>query len=301
MKFGGHETFTIREGWLSKAMQLLSSDPDVFVSEYPEDALGVGRNMAKSIRHWMVAAGIANRIGTGRSISGYELAPFGSLVFEHDPHLLFSSSWWMIHINLVNNPDFAASWSWFFNRWNPPRFERAVVVEGLRRSIASQQKRAPSERTLSRDIACLLATYAVDIPAAKADPEDASDCPLRQLGLMRYYRSSGAYIVSSEPKSVTGELLAYAVAKSCQSRLGFETNSTEFSLRQLEQMEGGPGRSFRINAEQIFDLLLEQGDKAGASIVNQAGERIVSLPAATSIQCAESVIATMKDGVYAAA
>ena len=60
MGFGGHETFSIREGWLHRGLQLLKEDPERLLDEYAADWLGVGRNMAKSIRYWLAATGIAD-------------------------------------------------------------------------------------------------------------------------------------------------------------------------------------------------------------------------------------------------
>ena len=59
MRFGGHETFAIREGWLHKGLRLLRDHPERLVAEEAADWLGVGRNMAKAIRHWLVATGLA--------------------------------------------------------------------------------------------------------------------------------------------------------------------------------------------------------------------------------------------------
>ena len=55
MQFGGHETFPLREGWLHKGLELVHADGRAFEDEHVSDRLGVGRNMAKSIRHWLLA------------------------------------------------------------------------------------------------------------------------------------------------------------------------------------------------------------------------------------------------------
>ena len=60
MRFGGHESFAVREGWLSRGLELLANQPELLVDQHAEDHLGVGRNMAKAIRHWLVAAGLAS-------------------------------------------------------------------------------------------------------------------------------------------------------------------------------------------------------------------------------------------------
>ena len=54
MKFSGHETFAIREGWLHKGLKLLIEEPELLYDEYVADWLGVGKNMSRSIRHWLV-------------------------------------------------------------------------------------------------------------------------------------------------------------------------------------------------------------------------------------------------------
>lgn len=61
MRFGGHETFAVREGWLYKGLSLLHERPDAFSDPFVADLLGVGRNMAKSIRHWLSVTGQIGR------------------------------------------------------------------------------------------------------------------------------------------------------------------------------------------------------------------------------------------------
>lgn len=64
MKFRAHDTFFIRKGWLSKGMKAVHSKPDVFVSkdENPMDVLGIGSNMVKSLRYWLVATILQKRL-----------------------------------------------------------------------------------------------------------------------------------------------------------------------------------------------------------------------------------------------
>ena len=44
----GHESFTLREGWLTKGLNAVHENPRVFSESSGADALGVGTNMAKS-------------------------------------------------------------------------------------------------------------------------------------------------------------------------------------------------------------------------------------------------------------
>ena len=120
MRFGGHETFPIREGWMHKGLKLLVEDPELLVDDNAPDHLGVGQNMAKSIRHWLVATCLAQATEKARGAKKSDLEPtaLGRLVWRRDRYFVDHATWWAIHINLVNNPDHAASWTWFFNSFS---------------------------------------------------------------------------------------------------------------------------------------------------------------------------------------
>lgn len=61
MRFGGHQTFAIRGGWLYKGLRMVMEDPKRMDDPDVADWLGVGRNMVKSIYHWLQATGLAER------------------------------------------------------------------------------------------------------------------------------------------------------------------------------------------------------------------------------------------------
>jgi len=268
----------VREGWLSRGMKLLSENPEHLVAEFAEDHLGVGRNMAKSIRHWLVATGLAEKAGSDRGqATTYDLTWFGEMVLANDPHLLDKATWWMLHINLVNSKQHAMSWFWFFNHWNHRRFEKAVCVENLRRHLQLTSKRQPSMRTLERDLGCLLASYSRKVPQERADPEDAAECPFQELGLMHHYRGSGYYSVVGAHEGVPPAILGYSVARAL---MGKECESPDFSLTDLERMVGGPGRCFGVDAESLHTSInrsINAGFGELFKIKGLAGQRIVQL------------------------
>jgi hypothetical protein len=277
MRFGGHETFAIREGWLARGLNLLESNPQALSDDFAEDQLGVGKNMAKSIRHWVVATGLAERQGSSRGKTGtFAITDFGQLLWERDRHFLDPATWWMIHINLVNTPEHAESWDWFFNNWNHRRFDKAVCVENLRRFIIVNNRRCPNIRTLDRDIGCLLASYSRSMPAARIDPEDASESPLQELGLLNHFRGSGYYKLVEGHKDIPASVFGYCVSRALQG----EDGPDEFSLTELERMRGGPGRAFGINAEAIYDLVnkyVANGYGSMFRVSGLAGQRVIRI------------------------
>ena len=48
-KFAGHETFTLRYGWLKKAVDATRQRQDIFLQDDALVTLGVGKNMVRSI------------------------------------------------------------------------------------------------------------------------------------------------------------------------------------------------------------------------------------------------------------
>ncbi len=59
--FTGHETFPFRYTWLAKGVRGVAGTPGLFSREDALVALGVGKNMVKSIRHWCEALGLIER------------------------------------------------------------------------------------------------------------------------------------------------------------------------------------------------------------------------------------------------
>ena len=110
-KLKGHESFIIRDGWLTKGITAVDKDRRLFSVNSGADALGVGTNMAKSIRYWMRAAGLTIDI----SNKGVTLSDFGRIIYEKDPYFEDPFRLWIIHANIACNFELATSWNLFFN------------------------------------------------------------------------------------------------------------------------------------------------------------------------------------------
>ena len=284
MRFGGHETFAVREGWIHKGMKLLLDDPSQLDHEYASDSLGVGRNMAKSIRHWLLATQLAERPIDRQTRKRGALRPTRLIrtISQRDPYFLELGTWWALHINLANNFQHALTWWWFFNHFLRTRFERATCVEGLRRYLTRHDRRVPRLKTLQRDVACLLTSYARDIPPSPSDPEDATDSPFTELGLLAHFRESGAYGREPIPISrIPVELIPYSVL-TADERLAQEERDVDVPVREACIMVGGPGRCFGLDLEAFCELSVEAEARLGRErirIVTLAGERVLRFEA----------------------
>jgi len=301
MKFSGHETFQVREGWLHKGMQLISEEPEKMGNELVADYLGVGRNMARSIKHWLVATELAKPIqdASGRKLSSMQFTDFGKQVWAYDPYFLELGTWWMLHINLVNNSKVSTSWSWFFNNFRRPRFDRAVCLEGLRRYISTARRKVPSSSTLDRDLGCLLASYARTIPASPVDPEDGADSPFRELGLLTFYKSSGYYQVNQVAKFIAPSIFGYSLSKAF-SEFTLKRKSIDILIGEAARKRGGPGSVFCLSAESLFEVVsqIESGKQKDITISGMAGERVIRARCYSTIEWTELFYQAVSKDLY---
>lgn len=283
MKFGGHQTFAIRDGWLYKGLELLMDETQSWklTDEYALDYLGVGRNMAKAINHWLVATGLAkkktvknDKTGKTKEIKDLEPTKLADIIWANDPYFLDTNTWWFIHINLVHNKEFAATWNWFFNYFSFDRFQKEKAVHNLERHLRINAPKTPSNNTLDRDVSCFLSTYSIDVPSRKRDPEDDIDCPLSELGLMKSYRNSGYFEVNRGRKKINAEVFLYALSKSIE--LDDSTSLNDIPFFDLINLESGPSKVFLLNNEEIFELIMElEAESNELKIHGMAGERLI--------------------------
>ncbi len=283
MRFSGHETFSVREGWLHKGLRMLIETPDKLHHPLSADYLGVGSNMAKSIRHWIQATGLAQPDADRRG--RLEPTDIALAIAEHDPYFIETATWWLLHVNLVSTPAYASTWHWFFNSFNLERFDRSIVVENLRQYIQLKNARMPSIKTLERDVSCLLSSYSRNIPVDSGDPEEARDCPFRDLGLLSHYRSSGYYQMHHRPKRIPPCVFGYCLSKAYE-----DAGKGDIAVQRLIRDPGGPGRAFVLTSESLYETLVHLTNSYDdIRIHGHAGQRAVSVPDRTTVEWAKEM------------
>lgn len=226
IRLKGHETFCIREGWLEKGMEAVAADSKVFSKMYGADALGVGANMAKSIRYWLKAC----KLTIDKPVKAPCLSNFGQKVFKYDPYLEQDFTLWCIHINLAGNLELATTWYLFFSLYEElEEFSKeelfGILKERLKRLLDGEDF---SERSLEEDIRVLLQMYSRE-RMEKEDPEDKKICPLEKLGIIR---KTGNTYKKTEPNlnRISPEVLWYYL----------QSHFQEGEAIQMEELYGGP-------------------------------------------------------------
>lgn len=281
MRFGGHETFAIREGWLHKGLRLLLEEPRLLDDEFVADHLGVGRNMAKSILYWLHATRLAEfNTGTHAHLWTHSPSELGRLVWSHDPYFNHIGTWWALHIELVRNKPHAYAWDWFFNSFASQRFDRTLCIDRLSRTLRLSQARIPTQKTLQREIAVLLHTYARVVPPPTGDPEDAQECPFADLRLLTLFADTGSYRLNDQPRrDIPFEVIAYSFSAAFPQFAGPETSAEGVTIREAITEPSGPGRVLGLSEASLFELLVEHEARRPGDLGLSAlgGERLVRL------------------------
>ena len=249
-RFKGHESFVIREGWLNKGLHEVKRNPRVFFEYYGADALGVGPNMAKSIRYWLKCSGLTDE--SVRTV--VHLTDLGEIILQEDPYFENLFSLWIIHCNIACNQSQATAWQFFFNIFDYEEFTKEELeremLELVNKTIGEQKI---SIRSITDDCDAILHMYAKK-RKNYSHPEEKNRSPFGILGLLK--ATEGGYAkMQPELNKLPAEIVLY-----------------------LLTIENGPGRILNLKRIGLVELL-EQLERAGKIILNQtAGLDMVYLP-----------------------
>ena len=255
--FSGHETFTLRYGWLKKAYDAVKDsnygEGSVFRADHATARFGVGKNMVSSIRHWATASGVIELKPHDKKES---VTDFGKFLFDDDdgcdPYMENPTTSWVVHWNLSQHEDQKTTWFWAFNHFHEIDFEREVLERGLRRLSEDQDWKRVSESTIKRDVACFIRTYAAQPIFKRTTYEDAIESPLTELGLLNQIGRRDRFRFVRGPKRSLGiGAFGYAFAEFWRAR--FDGSAT-LAFDALAHQPGSPGRVFLLDENSLYNL-----------------------------------------------
>lgn len=180
IKLQGHEKFALREGWLNKGLIMVEKNPTAFQGKAGPDIFGIGNNMVKSLRYWLRAFGLIEEIPSKGAI----LTPIARMILKNDPYFEDVFTIWLLHSYIAKNNEEATSWYMFFNNVEVEDLEKEQIEHILLREITKYASGISfSEKSVGNDLDVLLNMYGKS--KELRDPEDKSNSPLSQLGLIR--------------------------------------------------------------------------------------------------------------------
>lgn len=265
LKLKRHETFSIREGWLEKAINLLEKYPNCFVKDNGQQILGIGTNMVKSLRYWVEACGLI-KFSQGK---GYFYEELGEFLKEKDPYLNNKTSWWLIHLYLSSNFEDAPVFNTFFNI-NLNKFDKDQLFNQIK-DFLDENYAIGADSSLESDCSILLKSYFSD---DFSNPEDNMTCPLSRLGLITTFDKK--IYSKSQPKysDLDYKVVYYCMIKSFKNSDSFKGNS--FNLEDMYEWKNNPINIFNLSKSSLFQYLDEMKKNGLINLVKTAGLNTVT-------------------------
>lgn len=286
MKFRGHETFFIRKGWLYKGMSNIVKEPGVFqgVAGNPMDVLGIGANMVKSLRYWLIASGLTSENKSGKR--NQHLTELGQIVYENDPYMEEIGSILLVHYMLASNEEEATAWYLFFNEFAKTEFDvndfYSCVVKYIR---MKKDVEMPSERAIENDFSCIINTYVprIRLNPDKVDPENNIACPLDELGLVDVIdKRKGIYKKTTPKLDMLPNLILLAAI------IGGANGSKEIKISSLQNDKGQIAKMFNLDSVTLINVLYRLETAGYIKVIRTAGLDIIQMTAnMTFLDCVQ--------------
>jgi hypothetical protein len=182
-RFSGHDTFHCKEQWILKGVQLIDSqeDENIFKDDSAIPLLGVGKNMVRSIHHWLRAFGV---LGKENSIS--EFANMLFLTERLDPYLENDGSLWLLQYHLCktnHSSIFQLIFSNYFSDKATLDFSEYQILNFVNRILGDNDQKEVAETTFNSDFKVFIRTY-VSPSKNEKTVEDDFNAPLLSLNLV---------------------------------------------------------------------------------------------------------------------
>ena len=252
----GHETFSLRFGWLKKSYDLakeMAKDGTVknaFQASNAISVLGAGRNMCKSMEFWGKATGIIAQN------SENPLVPlpteFGDRLFGEfglDPYMERAQTAALIHYLLASNKSHV-SWFYLFSEIPHESFVTDDLLHGVVAKFQASGMKMPSRATLQRDVQTCINCYVKKPVRRKAAAEDVIDGPLVELGFLK--REGDEFFLQPLSIDLSPSLFAYLVFRYWKRS---NTEASTLAVDALRYFAGSPGKVLRIGSEQFEELI----------------------------------------------
>lgn len=253
IRFSGHQTFTLRYGWVEKGYEFAG-----FGKRFSEESaivdLGVGKNMVESIRYWCEMTGI---IGDDR------VSEFGQHLLDEqtgwDPYLEDLASWWLLHWRMITNPKYKTSGTALFSNLRKPDFSKNDLAEAALR-LVDEGKKAPTDNIIMRDVDCYVRSYCSQkrFEKKKSRDDDPFDCPFQELDLIQPMSEGDFYRFSIGPKaSLPSEIIGYAI-----SQFFGQENKNAMTIQKILYQEGSPGQVFMLDENALIEAVQDLQESA---------------------------------------
>ena len=252
MKFGGHQSFHLREQWLYKgifwiksAPKGLSKDAAIPIEKAMEE-LGVGKNMAESIKYWLKATKLIKN-----GANGWDLSKIAQKILKKDPYFELDGTLFLIHYLLASNKNEGSAWHWFFNHFSAKEFDREALQNQFSAYIQTQTNKMIKDKTLEKDLNCLLRMYQDAEWQGSQNPETKTPSPFTKYG---WIEKKGENFIRNKLNiaDISAHTFAFILYTFWKESLNQPKSA---SLEDFSLKENSPGRIFHFSLDEMSDLM----------------------------------------------
>ncbi|NJW54166.1 DUF4007 family protein [Salinimicrobium oceani] len=228
VRFSGHDTFHCREQWLLKGLQLVQDENGVGVFRKNEaiPILGVGKNMVRSINHWIKAFGLLNAENELN-----ELAKDLFIKDGFDRYLEKEGSLWLLQFSICQTK-YASLFTYIFSEYFSDKatleFSESQLYNFVERHLKATGHKPVTPKTFSADFKVLVRTYVSPVKNEKT-VEDDFNAPLLSLNLIsdtgrKNEKGEPVYRLNKSAQDIPVEIFAHCMLSEfpTQSLLSFD-------------------------------------------------------------------------------
>ena len=265
-KFGAHQTFSPRFGWLKKAFDGVTENPQIFSDDDAPRHLGVGKNMVDAIAFWATAFRVITPLNE-KAKSGaklYDVTPFGRFIFDRergvDQFLEDPNTLWLLHWNALQVGCQLPVWWLSFNSFHAVEFSSEALQIFVVEQTTSSNWNFNNLRPIQKDVDCLLKMYSPRENQARLTVDDFLDSPFRDLGLLTTSSlSSHGFRFEYGPKAGLSPAVALSICLDFISRTTPDARTV--TVGRLANDHGSPGRLLKLSEQALGDLLISAAAK----------------------------------------
>lgn len=259
VRFSGHESFPLRFSWLAKGVRFCAGAAEGFADPEAMVALGVGKNMVRSIRFWCIESQMVVNAAEGRATRTTALRPteLGEFLFGADgvdPYLEDPATLWLVHWGLAARASGPTTWYFLFNELRSSEFNQRSFITELRRYESRFSDKPVSDETIARDWDCCIRCYVGSGSDKRVVGEDVLDCPLAELDLLHRSGSEGYSFPRAARPSLPASIFAACLVDYLERA---KVTAKTMSFDQIAYAPGSPGQVFRISENHLVDLLTD--------------------------------------------
>lgn len=247
MGYGQHQSFYLRDRWLSKAMKPLKYDDRFFYDKEAFEKIGLGKNMVQSLKFWVVATKVAEEKFNERRKKIHRLTTFGRLIDKYDKFIQFNDTASIIHYHLAKEKEPSTVWYWFFNELIENNISKGELIELYINWVYSVEDKVISDKSLKRDIDCLIKLYTSG--RKSDDPEEVIQSPLNKIYLLQ--EKKGA--ISKNHPSIE----QIGISALMYSLLDYKDiyDLKTITVSEISYQKGLWGKVFNMRRSDIIDAL----------------------------------------------